>query len=173
MRALLVKQVISLWTKTGVYTGNCSGAHLEKVRPTILIPLSHLNPQHRLNQTSHSKGQHAENACCEYLKQQGLKLLARNYRGHRGEIDLVMQEAQTLVFVEVRFRKNSFYGSALESVDQKKQLRILSTAEEYLQNKTKLKNGRIDVVAMSQKPQNKPNDDTEDNYTFEWIKNAF
>lgn len=138
-----------------------------------MIQLLHLNPQHRLNQTSHSKGQHAENACCEYLKQQGLKLVARNYRGHRGEIDIVMQEAETLVFVEVRFRKNSFYGSALESVDQKKQQRILNTAEEYLQNKTKIKNGRIDVVAMSQKPQNKRDDNTQDIYSFEWIKNAF
>ena len=99
--------------------------------------------------------------------------MARNYRGHRGEIDIVMQEAETLVFVEVRFRKNSFYGSALESVDQKKQQRILNTAEEYLQNKTKIKNGRIDVVAMSQKPQNKRDDNTQDIYSFEWIKNAF
>ena len=84
-----------------------------------------------------------------------------------------MQEAQILVFVEVRFRKNNFYGDALESIDQKKQQRILSTAEEYLQKETKLKNARIDVVAMSQKPQNEYNNDTEDNYTFEWVKNAF
>ena len=126
-----------------------------------------------MSQTSHSIGQHAENACCEYLKQQGLKLITRNYRGHRGEIDLIMQEAQTLVFVEVRFRKNSFYGGGLESVTQTKQQRIQITAEEYLQTKTKLKNARIDVVAMSQKPQNKYNGNDEDHYTFEWIKNAF
>ena len=99
--------------------------------------------------------------------------MTRNYRGHKGEIDIIMQEHQTLVFVEVRFRKNSFYGNGLESVTTQKQQRILSTAEEYLQNETKLKNGRIDVVAMSQKPQNKDNENTEDNYTFEWIKNAF
>jgi putative endonuclease len=126
-----------------------------------------------LNQTSHSKGQHAENACCEYLKRQGLKLVSRNYRGHRGEIDIIMQEHQTLIFVEVRFRKNNFYGGGLESVTQKKQQRVLSTAEEYLQNETKLKNGRVDVVAMSQKPQNKDQEDTEGDYRFEWIKNAF
>ena len=126
-----------------------------------------------MNQTSHSIGQHAENACCEYLKQQGLKLVARNYRGRRGEIDLILQEGNTLIFVEVRFRKNSFYGSGLESVTAQKQQRILSTAEEYMQNETKLKNGRIDVVAMSQKPQNKPTENAEDEYTFEWIKNAF
>ena len=84
-----------------------------------------------------------------------------------------MREGNTLVFVEVRFRKNNFYGSGLESVDIQKQRRILNTAEQYLQNETKLKNGRIDVVAMSQKPQNTKTDDNEDNYGFEWIKNAF
>lgn len=84
-----------------------------------------------------------------------------------------MQDGNTLVFVEVRFRKNDFYGGGLESVNIQKQQRILNTAEQYLQNETKLKNGRIDVVAMSQKPQNKGTDDNEDNYSFEWIKNAF
>lgn len=123
-----------------------------------------------MKKTSHSKGQDTEQACCEYLQQQGLKLVTRNYRGHRGEIDLIMQEANTLIFVEVRFRKNNLYGGGLESVTVKKQQRILTTAEEYLQNETKLKNGRIDVVAMSQKPQN---NQTEAIYTFEWIKNAF
>lgn len=127
----------------------------------------------RLNQTSYSKGQHAENACCEYLRQQGLKLVARNYHGHRGEIDLIMQDGQTLIFVEVRFRKNSFYGGALESVTAQKQQRILRTAEEYLQHETKLKNGRIDVVAMSEKLQNANIENPNENYSFEWIKNAF
>lgn len=123
--------------------------------------------------TSHSIGQHTEDACCEYLQQQGLKLVARNYRGRRGEIDIIMQDENTLIFVEVRFRKNNFYGGALESVTTQKQQRVLNTAEEYLQKETKLKNGRIDVVAMSQKAQNKPDKSSEENYTFEWIKNAF
>ncbi len=123
--------------------------------------------------TSHSKGQHAENACCEYLQQQGLKLLTRNYRGKRGEIDIVMQDKKALVFVEVRYRKNDFFGGALESVTADKQARISATAEQYLQHETKIKNGRIDVVAMSQKPQNKALTSETDGYTFEWIKNAF
>ena len=84
-----------------------------------------------------------------------------------------MQEGSTLVFVEVRFRKNNFYGDGLESVTIQKQQRILNTAEQYLQNETKLKNGRIDVVAMSQMAENKYNGNTEDIYAFEWIKNAF
>ena len=126
-----------------------------------------------MNKTSHSIGQHAEEACCVYLQQQGLKLIARNYHGHRGEIDIIMQDGNTLVFVEVRFRKNSFYGDGLESVTTKKQQRIFNTAEEYLQKETKLKNARIDVVAMSQKPQNNDSKNTEANYSFEWVKNAF
>jgi len=99
--------------------------------------------------------------------------VARNYRGHRGEIDIILQDGNTLVFVEVRYRKNNFYGNGLESVTTQKQQRILRTAQEYMQNETKLKNGRIDVVAMSQKLQNTHSENTEDSYTFEWIKDAF
>ena len=124
-------------------------------------------------QTSHSKGQHAENACCEYLKRQGLKLITQNYRSHWGEIDLIMQDAETLVFIEVRFRKNDYYGDGLESVNSQKQQRISKTAQQYLQNETKLKNARIDVVAMSQRPQNIQSNDKQDNYIFNWVKNAF
>lgn len=123
--------------------------------------------------TSHSKGQHAESACCEYLQQQGLKLLTRNYRGKRGEIDIVMQDENALVFVEVRYRKNDAYGGALESITAEKQARVTATAEQYLQHETKMKNGRIDVVAMSQKLQNKATKNSDEEYAFEWIKNAF
>jgi putative endonuclease len=126
-----------------------------------------------MKQTSHSKGQHAESACCEYLQQQGLKLLTRNYRGKRGEIDIVMLDENALVFVEVRYRKNNAFGGALESITTDKQARVSATAEQYLQHETKIKNGRIDVVAMSQKPQNKATVNPNDEYTFEWIKDAF
>ena len=126
-----------------------------------------------MNRTSHSKGQHAEDACCKYLQQQGLKLLSRNYRGQRGEIDIVMQDKDALVFVEVRYRKNNAFGGALESITSDKQSRVLATAEQYLQHETKMKHGRIDVVAMGQRPQNDVTGISNDEYTFEWIKNAF
>ena len=83
-----------------------------------------------------------------------------------------MQEGDILVFVEVRFRKNNHYGGALESITPQKQERIVATAEHYLQYETKLKNGRIDVVAMSQKPQNRTSEFPEE-YTFDWIRDAF
>jgi putative endonuclease len=126
-----------------------------------------------MEKTSHDIGQHAENACCEYLLQKGLKLLTKNFRGSKGEIDIVMEENNTLVFVEVRFRKNNYFGGAAASVTPKKQKRIVATAEQYLQQETSIKNGRIDVVAMSKKPQNTTQSNYKEEYDFEWIKNAF
>ena len=105
-------------------------------------------------QNSRDRGQDAELACCKYLQQQGLKLLAKNYHGRRGELDLIMRDNNTVVFVEVRFRKNDAYGSALESITSSKQEKLRITAEQYLQTETKLKNGRFDVVAMTEKVQN-------------------
>ena len=120
-------------------------------------------------QSSRDRGQDAELACCKYLQQQGLKLLAKNYHGRRGELDLIMRDNNTVVFVEVRFRKNDAYGSALESITSSKQEKLRITAEQYLQSETKLKNGRFDVVAMTEKVQNNGSNI----YSFEWIKNAF
>ena len=118
---------------------------------------------------SRDRGRDAELACCKYLQQQGLKLLAKNYLGRRGELDLVMQDNNTVVFVEVRYRKHDAYGSALESVTSGKQAKLRITAEQYLQQETKLTNGRFDVVAMSEKVQNNGSNI----YSFEWVKNAF
>ncbi len=120
-------------------------------------------------QNSRDRGQDAELACCKYLQQQGLKLLAKNYHGRRGELDLVMRDNDTVVFVEVRYRKNNTYGGALESITNSKQEKLRITAEQYLQRETELKNGRFDVVAMTGKVQNNGSND----YSFEWIKNAF
>lgn len=115
------------------------------------------------------RGKDAEHACCRYLQQQGLKLLARNYRSRRGELDLVMREQDTVVFVEVRFRRNSAFGGAAESITSSKQEKLRITAEQFLQRETRLTNGRFDVVAMTEKVQN----NGLNAYSFEWIKNAF
>ena len=119
--------------------------------------------------SARDRGQDAEQACCRYLQQQGLKLLAQNYHGRRGELDLVMRDRNTVVFVEVRYRKSAAFGGALESITPGKQQKLRLTAEQYLQQETSLKNGRFDVVAMTGKGQNSGSED----YTFEWIKNAF
>src|SRR3990172_585823 len=81
-----------------------------------------------------SRGRKAEDIACARLQQAGLALTTRNYRSPFGEIDLVMQERDTLVFVEVRYRSSDVFGTPAETVDARKQARLRATAEHYLQN---------------------------------------
>lgn len=83
-------------------------------------------------QSSFQSGQWAEDFAHAYLCQQGLQLIERNYRYRHGEIDLIMQQQAILVFIEVRYRRNSSYGGSLESINYPKQQRILKTAHHYL-----------------------------------------
>ncbi|HEC59887.1 hypothetical protein LCGC14_0914260 [marine sediment metagenome] len=110
-------------------------------------------------------GQQAELLACQYLQKHKLKLITKNYHCRRGEIDLIMQDKMTLVFIEVRYRKNERFGSALESVNYKKQAKIIITAEHYLLQNTQSYSGyRFDVIAISPTPQA---DD------IIWVKDAF
>ncbi|WP_297812336.1 YraN family protein [uncultured Methylophaga sp.] len=114
---------------------------------------------------SRDRGTQVEDAVSRFLKKQGLTLLTRNYHCRGGEIDLVMQDKSVLVFVEVRFRKNSRFGSAVETVNKRKQSRIILTARHYLQQHPgKHDSCRFDVVGVA--PADK-------GYQFEWIQNAF
>ncbi|MSQ89752.1 MAG: YraN family protein, partial [Betaproteobacteria bacterium] len=61
-------------------------------------------------------GARAEELCAELLRKSGLKVLARNWRCRHGEIDLVAEDRGTLVFVEVRYRRDERFGGAAESV---------------------------------------------------------
>ena len=112
---------------------------------------------------SRERGAHAEEHACRFLRRHGLRLLERNYRCRRGEIDLVMQDAGNLVFVEVRYRRQSRYGSGLESVDLNKQRRISLCAARYLQQHPRHADrpARFDVVAVMP------------DGGIEWIRNAF
>jgi len=110
-------------------------------------------------------GKEVENLVSIYLQQQGLRLVATNYRCKIGEIDLIMSDQGTLVFVEVRYRQNFSYGDGVATVDKNKQHKIKRTAIYYLQNH-KLYDEvmcRFDVVAVS----GRSKDD------FYWIKDAF
>ena len=62
----------------------------------------------------------------------GLKLLTQNHHCRFGEIDLTMMEAETLVFVELRLRSNSLFGSAATSITPQKQQKLILTAQHYL-----------------------------------------
>jgi putative endonuclease len=123
-----------------------------------------------LKATHLKQGEDAENACRVYLRSQGLKLVETNFSCRHGEIDIIMLDKNMLVFVEVRFRKNSHFGGGLESVTASKQHKLRRTAELFLQKNPQHENARFDVVSMSKN--NQTNDDKQA-YHFDWIQNAF
>jgi len=107
-------------------------------------------------------GELAEQQALDFLQQQGLRLVCRNYRCKTGELDLVMKDNDVLVIVEVRFRKSERFGGALDSITRQKQYRIISAAQHYvIINRLSNVAIRFDVVAISG-----------DN-RINWIKNAF
>ncbi|QLD32432.1 YraN family protein [Mannheimia varigena] len=86
-----------------------------------------------------------------FLEQQGLRFVAANQYFKGGELDLIMQDGQTIVFVEVRQRKSDRYGSAVESIDYRKQQKWQNAANMWLlkQNQSlDTANCRFDVVAF-------------------------
>jgi len=80
-----------------------------------------------------SKGIDYELKAETFLKKKGLKTLIKNYSCRSGEIDLIMQDGQDIVFVEVRYRKHKTYGTAKESITHSKQRKLIITAQHYLQ----------------------------------------
>lgn len=116
--------------------------------------------------TSLQIGIAAESLACDYLLQQGLDLLERNYRTPRGEVDLIMQDHDHMVFVEVRFRRNHRFGSGADSVHASKQDKLIKTALYYLQQHPKLAKRpvRFDVVSITT-INGQPD--------IDWIKDAF
>ncbi|MEH6472439.1 MAG: YraN family protein [Halopseudomonas sp.] len=117
---------------------------------------------------SRSQGEQIELQVERFLEKRGLQSITRNYSAPGGEIDLIMRHQQTLVFVEVRFRKSSRYGSAAESVDCRKQQRISRTAAHFLQKHPQYQNlvCRFDVVACHP-------DNGSESLQIEWLSNAF
>ena len=107
-------------------------------------------------------GKNAEKRAEHYLKAHGLSLMQRNFRSIYGEIDLIMQQHKTLVFVEVRYRRRSNFGQSVATIDQRKQNRLIKTALSYLQKHQEIdQDCRFDVVTF----------DGEEK--INWIKNAF
>lgn len=78
-------------------------------------------------------GQQAEILALDYLKAQGLVPLQQNFHCRFGEIDLIMQEKSTLIFVEVKYRRNRHFGGGLSAITLNKQRKLRLTASHYLQ----------------------------------------
>ena len=104
-------------------------------------------------------GARAETLAADYLARQGLVVVARNFRTRRGEIDVIVRDRDTLVFVEVRKRSKDSYGGALASVTRAKQRRLIVAAQIFLQRYRMPPACRFDVIGY-------------DHDRMHWLKNA-
>ena len=129
-------------------------------RPTGVISMA----EQLLN--SRQTGTQWEKIAESFLCAHGLKILERNFTSRFGEIDLIMEHDDTVVFVEVRYRKNKQHGSGAETVTYHKQGRISRTAGWYLVNNPDKAEQfcRFDVVSM---------DSQKTDQNIDWIRNAF
>ena len=94
------------------------------------------------------RGKKAEDVACRFLEKNGLNLIERNYQCRFGEIDIIMQDSDTIVFIEVRYRQSMTYGGAEASVDRNKQQKLVFTANHYIQKHSLSQAMRFDVVAI-------------------------
>lgn len=107
------------------------------------------------------RGEQAEALAADFLYGKGLRIVARNYRSRYGEIDLIVREGATVVFVEVRSRSSETYGGAAASITAAKREKLIKTAHHYLAGVSPLPPCRFDAVLVSGEPPR-----------IEWIRNA-
>lgn len=106
------------------------------------------------------RGTAEERQARAWLERQGLVFEAANVTVKGGELDLVMRDADCLVFVEVRQRRSARFGSAVESIDARKRRRLIHAARHYLARQRPTPPARFDVLALQGRQ-------------IDWIKNAF
>lgn len=111
-------------------------------------------------------GDHFEARALQQLEHAGLNLIERNFNTRYGEIDLIMRDGETVVFVEVRYRRGEDFGGALASVTPGKQKKLVLAARLYLQSHPKLAQQpcRFDVLAFA---------GSEQQHESKWLRNAF
>ncbi len=110
-------------------------------------------------------GNRYENLAVEWLREQGLKLLDRNYHCLHGEIDLIMEDGDCLCFIEVKYRASKAFGGAAQAITQSKRQKLLIAAEHYLSRHPKYRNRaqRFDALLLQQ---------ADGEIGIEWIRNA-
>ncbi len=108
-------------------------------------------------------GTRAEQLAAQFLQQHGLKLLQQNYRCRFGEIDLILQDGDTLVFAEVRLRSRGDFGGAGASINTVKQGKLVRAAQHYLARLSHVPVCRFDAVLLH----------AQDGGSIEWVKDAF
>lgn len=120
----------------------------------------------RTPQAPSDKGQAIEQAVATYLQAQGAQILHRNFQSKQGEIDLIAQYEDQLLFIEVRFRHSAAYGEASATVTRFKQKKIIQCARFFLCRYPQYVNVscRFDVVGVTLR---------DSQLDFDWIPGAF
>ncbi len=95
-------------------------------------------------------GEYYETMVLRYLRKKGLSVLARNYHAPHGEIDLIVRDQDTLVFIEVKVRRGAGFGDASEAVDRRKQHNMILAARAFLEGYPEDLDVRFDVIALDQ-----------------------
>lgn len=112
-------------------------------------------------------GDDAERIAERFLIRHGLALVARNYHCRFGEIDLIMRQGESVVFVEVKLRKTrtgkADFGGAIASITPSKQAKLIATAQHYLSGMKHLPPCRFDAILLNGLTEN----------DVEWLPNAF
>ena len=111
-------------------------------------------------------GREGESAARVYLEQKGYRFIECNYKRTHGEIDLIMEDGKTLVFIEVKSRTNRRYGEPREAVTPFKQQHVRYTAKAFLYSHHQMERAvRFDVVEVMRLPDGM--------WKFHHIKHAF
>lgn len=111
-----------------------------------------------------ARGEAIERLAAAWLAERGLVLLASNQHAKGGELDLVMRDGDTLVFVEVRHRADNRHGHPLETITPVKQRRLIKAARFYLHRNRLSCPCRFDVLAVTGLPPH---------LEYDWVANAF
>ena len=114
-------------------------------------------------------GKNGEDMVATFLRKQGLSVIKRNYQCRFGEIDIIAQTKQYIIFVEVKTRKKDSIVKGIDAVDIRKQQRIMLTAEDYISKTLCEKQPRFDVAEVI-------TEETAEKgikYSLNYIKNAF
>lgn len=94
-------------------------------------------------------GKQGERLAAEFLAKKGYEILAMNYRKRYGEVDIIARRQATLIFVEVKTRQSTQFGSPYDAVDQRKQRQLTRIAQDYLAtHASKAETIRFDVIAV-------------------------
>lgn len=119
-----------------------------------------MGPQH-----TGTLGDEAEQRALQFLVREGLTPVTRNFRCRGGEVDLIMMHGDCLTFIEVRYRESAHYSSPAQTVNFRKQKKLLRTAAMFLAGKQRYAQSavRFDVVAITGGRVQ----------TIEWIQDAF